>query len=84
MVAFNLGFDTVKLHRFTWAPAGATATGSCRAWVSSGPTRVYRRNLNLKAKLESSSSYSHFKRLVPGAFNVGLIGAAAPPYQGSA
>jgi hypothetical protein len=34
---------------------------------------VKRRKLKLKAKLESSSSYSSFKRLVPGAFNVGLI-----------
>jgi len=30
---------------------------------------VLRRKLNLKAKLESSSSKSSFKRLVPGAIN---------------
>jgi hypothetical protein len=30
-------------------------------------------HFNLKAKLESGSSYFSFKRLVPGAFNVVLI-----------
>jgi hypothetical protein len=34
----------------------------------------------LKAKFRSSSQYGSFKRLVPGAFNVGLIGSAALPY----
>jgi hypothetical protein len=32
----------------------------------SSPAMVQRRKLNLKAKLESSSSYFSFKRLVPG------------------
>jgi len=36
---------------------------------------VQRRNLNLKAKVESGSSHFSFKRSVPGGFNVGLIGS---------
>ena len=36
---------------------------------------VWRRNLNLKAEVESSISHFSFKRLVPGAFNTGLIGS---------
>jgi hypothetical protein len=36
---------------------------------------VQRRKLNLKAKFESGSSGFSFKRLVPGAFYVGLIGS---------
>jgi hypothetical protein len=31
--------------------------------------------LNLKAKFESGLSYFSFNRLIPGAFNVGLIGS---------
>jgi hypothetical protein len=44
---------------------------------------VYRRNLNLKAKVESTMSHFSFKCLVPGGFNVGLIGATctAPPWR---
>jgi hypothetical protein len=34
-----------------------------------------RRKLNLKATFETSLPYSSFKRMVPGAFNVGLIGS---------
>ena len=36
---------------------------------------VQRRKLKLKAKVESGSSCFTFKRLVPGAFNVGFIGS---------
>jgi len=36
--------------------------------------RLYWRKLKLKAKLESRILYLSFKRLVPGAFNVGLTG----------
>ena len=36
---------------------------------------VWRRKLKLKAKFESSLSYYSFKRLDPGAFNVGFIGS---------
>jgi hypothetical protein len=36
---------------------------------------VWRRKLNLKAKFEGVPSYSSFKRSVPGAFNMGLIGS---------
>jgi hypothetical protein len=38
-------------------------------------TLLERRKLNLKAKFEGGSSYHSFKRLVPGAFNVGSIGS---------
>jgi len=38
-----------------------------------GGTVGKRRNLKLKATLESSSAYLTFKRLVTGAFNVDLI-----------
>jgi hypothetical protein len=37
---------------------------------------MYRRKLNLKAKFESGLSYVSFKGLMPGAFNVGLIGSS--------
>jgi hypothetical protein len=37
-------------------------------------TSVKRRKLKLKGKFERSFSGSSFKRLDPGAFNVGLIG----------
>jgi hypothetical protein len=35
---------------------------------------LYRRRLNLKAKLETTSSLLSFKRLISGAFNMGFIG----------
>jgi hypothetical protein len=35
----------------------------------------YRRDLKLKANIESSFSYFSFRRLVPGAVSVGLIGS---------
>jgi len=38
---------------------------------------VAARNLNVKAKFESSSSYFSFKRFAPSAFNVGFIGATS-------
>jgi len=38
-------------------------------------TMLQRRKLKLKAKLENSLSYFSFKRLVPGTFNVGLMGS---------
>ena len=37
-------------------------------------TKVKRRKLTLKAKRENGISHFSFKRLVPCAFNVGLIG----------
>jgi len=36
---------------------------------------LYRRKLNLKPEVNSSSSQSSFKRVVPGAFNVGFKGS---------
>ena len=43
--------------------------------------QVWRRKLNLKAKLETVSSTFSFKRFVLGTFNTGLIGSSctAPP-----
>jgi hypothetical protein len=46
------------------------------------PTSVYRHKLELKAKFESGSSHFSIKCLVPGAFNAGLTGQAAPAYLG--
>jgi len=37
---------------------------------------MYRRKSKFKAKFESGTSYYCFKRLVPGAFKVGLIGSS--------
>jgi hypothetical protein len=45
--------------------SGMSCTISCRALHS-----MYRRNLNFKARLQSSSSYHSFKILVTGVFNV--------------
>jgi len=36
---------------------------------------VYRRKLNLDARYKGGSSYYSFKRLAPGAFNLGLTGS---------
>jgi hypothetical protein len=36
---------------------------------------LYRRKQNLKAEVESIVSHFSFKRLVPGSFNLGLIGS---------
>jgi len=47
---FNTGFDTVNLHRPTM-----------QSLQPQGPS-VQGRNLDLKAKLQSSFSYSGFKR----------------------
>ena len=40
---------------------------------SHAPPFMYRRNLELKAKFESRSSYSYFQHVVPGAFDIGVI-----------
>ena len=40
---------------------------------------LYRRKLNLKAKVESGLSYFSVKGFAPGAFNVDSIGQPAPP-----
>jgi len=44
---------------------------------------VYRRKLNLIPTFESGSSYFGFKRIVPSAFNMGLIGSTCTtlPWQ---
>jgi len=38
--------------------------------------------LNLKAEVESSASQCSFKRLVPGGFNLGLIGSTCTALPG--
>ena len=38
-------------------------------------SEVWWHNLNLKAKFEGGSPYDGFKRLVPGAVNMGFIGS---------
>jgi len=48
--------------------------GAARSAAGAAP-RCSRHKLYLKGKLQSSSSYCSFKRLVPGAFNMGLIGS---------
>jgi len=61
------------------APSGAASSAAAACWITRAPreypTSVKRRNLNLKAKVESGSSYFSFRCLVPGAFNMGLIGS---------
>jgi len=50
----------------------SSSTMPCR--LTTAPM-VQRRKLKLKAEVESSMSHFSFKRLVPGGFNVGLIGS---------
>jgi len=38
--------------------------------------------LEIESKFESSQSHFSFRRLDPGALNVGLVGSPAPPYLG--
>jgi hypothetical protein len=70
-----------KLHRPTMASSsalcslGILSNSSTQHMPPSDSTMVYRRNLNLKAKFQSSLSYFSLKRLVPSAFEVGLIGS---------
>jgi hypothetical protein len=61
----QLGFGRVNLHRRTSMESDAVRAA----------TLMKRRKLILKAKVESNLSYFSFKRLGPGAFNVGLIGS---------
>ena len=42
---------------------------------------LWRRKLNLKAEFESIISHFSFKRLVPGGFNLGLIGSSCSGLQ---
>jgi len=57
-------------------PEASTIIGGVDMLASSGgPPLLLRRKLKLKAKSESSLPYFSFKRLVPGAFNLGLIGS---------
>jgi hypothetical protein len=48
---------------------------SCSAAMRVYVSFMQRRKLNLKAKVESDSSYSSVKGLVPGGFNVDLKGS---------
>jgi len=69
----------------TWRAnlAGPTLEG-CRCSISlahailgtyAAASFTYRRNLNLKPEVQTSTSHLSFKRSVPGAFNMGLIGS---------
>jgi hypothetical protein len=69
MGAFNTGFETANQHRLTLGDTTSTCTsGRFHLYIN------YRRHMNLEAKIEIGSSYVSCKRLVPGGFNVGLIG----------
>jgi len=58
------------------ARLAAAAAASAAARARAAATVVKRRKLmNFKATFESGLSYFSFKRSVPGAFNVGLIGS---------
>ena len=63
----------------TWRGISGRPTGSpsLKSAVrgSSAAALMKRRKLILKAEVESSTSQFTFKRLVPGGFNVGLIGS---------
>jgi hypothetical protein len=89
-VGFIGSIGTVQFHALsTWvsslqsAPHGSRRVQDgfhrfnlhCHTEVHRGLATVYWRKLKLEAKLESSSSYFSFKHLVPGAFNVCLIGS---------
>ena len=50
--------------------------------IPRGSTRLKRRKKNLIAKFQSASLYYSFKRLVPGAFNMGLIGSTCTGLPG--
>ena len=47
-----------------------------------GQAGVYWRNLNLKPKFESSPSHLSINGLVPGGFNLGLIGSTCTALPG--
>jgi hypothetical protein len=74
--AFNTGSDTGNLHRPTTAmPLCPHAKMVFSLNVPRADPLMKRRILNLKANFKSSSSGFSFKRLFPGAFDVGLIGS---------
>jgi hypothetical protein len=56
------------------ARTSAASRSRCSCGVGSS-TVMQRRKLKLKATVESSLPYYSLKRLVTGAFNVGLIGS---------
>ena len=56
-------------------PKAETSPSSVHGTMTLPPTFTKRRNLKLKPKLESSISYYRFTRLIPGGFNMGIIGS---------
>jgi hypothetical protein len=74
---FQLGFDRVNLHRPTVTLILLAMLGR-----NAAPSRMQWRKLYLKAKLESTSSYLSFKRVVSGAFKLGLIGSTCTGLPG--
>jgi hypothetical protein len=60
----------MNLHRPALVP-----TATAPLYLLSPVAAVKQRKLNLKARVERSTAHFSFKRLVPGGFNVGLIGS---------
>ena len=74
----NLALNLGQFHQNypclpTWYSSGRSTSASTYRAISCA--QLQRRKLNLKAKVESSMSHFSFKRLVPGGFNLGLIGS---------
>jgi hypothetical protein len=76
-------FNRLVPDAFNVGLIGSTCTAIPSA-AARAAARVERRKLNLKAKIESGLSYFTFKSLIPGAFNVGLIGSTCTDLPGCA
>jgi hypothetical protein len=76
------GFHWVNLHRPTFTNLSWSSSVTRRHRITEA--MVWQRKLNSKAEIEGISSYSSFKRLVPGAFNVDFTGSTrtALPWTG--
>jgi len=77
MGAFNMGFDSVNLQRLTLVSASCSSEQSrlvSQKMMTRPPpgTLLYRRKLNLKAKLESSISHFSFQALNSRRFQHGF------------
>ena len=64
----------VSLHR----PTMPSPNAFCQPVSCPTAAVVWRRELNFKPTFESGPSHLSFKRIVPGAFNTGLIGRTCP------
>jgi hypothetical protein len=73
--AVNAGFDTVNLHHP--ARRGEGPKHRCATAIMQAPntTIVESRNLKLKAKFETASSYHSFKHLTSSAVKPGNLGS---------